>query len=307
MSSPPTSYEDISFEDIELLADRGHWPELLHLYRSPDLTAGSLRRFTGHVLVLEAPVEIAAAVVESQADDERGYSGPAWEVIGQRPWAEVSQHLRPQRIRHLVACTRAMFGEDLSQDTSLDPIAFGVPFVLQPWEFEHWEFDVSMSGYGRRSFAGGAFSALPMVSPVELPVADPTPVDHPAVPLLNEICGWAAAHAFRGTAWEAATVASARTTKTGAEVAFDVVYPELVQYGSGESAYGWNRGKAIGRLAAWRALAAMAGAANSVNALVERLRCVTWEEHDDEIWYLHVAMEDPAQGITWTLSGQTFD
>ncbi|MEE3922552.1 hypothetical protein V2I01_42125 [Micromonospora sp. BRA006-A] len=36
---------------------------------------------------------------------------------------------------------------------------------------------------------------------------------------------------------------------------------------------------------------------DSVSALVERLHCVAWQEPDDEIWYLHLAMEDPAQGI----------
>lgn len=37
------------------------------------------------------------------------------------------------------------------------------------------------------------------------------------------------------------------------------------------------------------------------------MNCVVWQEPDDEIWYLHLAMEDPAQGTAWVLTGNDFD
>ncbi|MFE3205706.1 hypothetical protein [Embleya sp. NPDC059237] len=62
----------------------------------------------------------------------------------------------------------------------------------------------------------------------------------------------------------------------------------------------------------WYALTAMAGLPHGappqhVTAMVDRLRCVGWGEPDDELWFVHIAMEDPEQGITWVLNGQDFD
>ncbi|MET7748771.1 hypothetical protein [Micromonospora sp. NPDC005367] len=60
------------------------------------------------------------------------------------------------------------------------------------------------------------------------------------------------------------------------------------------------------------ALAAMADVTPATDphcttAFVERLHCVAWQESDDEIWYLHLAMEDPDQGSAWVLTGNDFD
>lgn len=69
-------------------------------------------------------------------------------------------------------------------------------------------------------------------------------------------------------------------------------------------------GTAHGRLALWRALTAMAGADGpngpdraEVDALVARMRCFTWHEPAAGLRHLHVALEDPACGLSWAVSG----
>lgn len=118
--------------------------------------------------------------------------------------------------------------------------------------------------------------------------------------------------AFRGTAWEAAGVVAAQGALLGAEFTFAAAYRSVIQLAGGESAYGYPTGHALGRAALWRAPAAMTGLPapvpfGEVNALVERLHCVGWREGDDDIWFVHLAMADPEQGIAWTLTGQDFD
>ncbi|MGF1432512.1 hypothetical protein, partial [Kitasatospora sp. LaBMicrA B282] len=44
-----------------------------------------------------------------------------------------------------------------------------------------------------------------------------------------------------------------------------------------------------------------------VTALVARLRCFTWCEDGDEVWHLHLALEDPVSGLAWAVSGRDYD
>jgi hypothetical protein len=79
-----------------------------------------------------------------------------------------------------------------------------------------------------------------------------------------------------------------------------------------EHAHEGRNGEAYGRESLWRALAAMAGAAptdfDSVNAFVQRLRCVAWAEPDPRmLYYIHLAIEDAEQSVTWVLDGQERD
>ncbi|GAA2247166.1 MULTISPECIES: hypothetical protein [Kitasatospora] len=109
----------------------------------------------------------------------------------------------------------------------------------------------------------------------------------------------------------------ARSRVTGGHIPFCAAYPALVQAASGSPALG----SADGRLALWRVLSAMTGETRlplpggavagvdvpEVNALIARLRCFTWCEPADEVWYVHLAVEDPATGLAWAVSGAEVD
>ncbi|MGK4584193.1 hypothetical protein [Kitasatospora sp. HPMI-4] len=104
---------------------------------------------------------------------------------------------------------------------------------------------------------------------------------------------------------------------TGGHIPFCAAYPALVQAASDSPALG----AANGRLTLWRALSAMTGGPRlpvpaagppgvdvpEVNALIARLRCFTWCEPADEVWYVHLAVEDPATGLAWAVSGAELD
>ncbi|GAB0104741.1 hypothetical protein JMUB6875_37160 [Nocardia sp. JMUB6875] len=93
-----------------------------------------------------------------------------------------------------------------------------------------------------------------------------------------------------------------------AVVEFTSAYPALLRIFGGDAAYG-GVSEARGRLALWRLLRVLAGSTDPVDVggFVARIRCVTWQDPCDEIWYLHLAIEDPDCGMTWVLDGQDFD
>ncbi|MFD0530716.1 hypothetical protein ACFQ1I_35100 [Kitasatospora arboriphila] len=121
--------------------------------------------------------------------------------------------------------------------------------------------------------------------------------------LSHTLAPWLTAVCVQGTAPDAAArLAPGRRVLAG-HLPFAAAYPALVQAASGTP----RLGTAHGRLAVWHLLAAMVGTARpvaaEVNALVARLRCLAWSEPRDELWYLHLALEDPATGLAWAVSG----
>ncbi len=306
----------VSYRNLNLLADEGRWRDLLELAAAADVATAEERREVAHVVALEAPAKIAAAVLDEFADDDEGYLGPLWEVVAHRPWRELSPHLRNPRIRHLVAHTRVLRGEDLRSAPDLDPELLGAPSCLQPWEATRWDIELDVPGYGRSSAGGTTLPIFParLVDPRPFPFPFPAaavrPGRHGALPTLAGLSRMTRAYTFHGTAWEAASaVAAHRVVRRGAQFSFAAAYPSLVHLATGVLADARGTGQALGRAAVWRALAAMAGSTRPagpepIGALVERLRCVGWREPRDRLLYVHLAMEDPEQGLTWVLDGQ---
>lgn len=318
----------VSYGDLDLLADAGRWHDLLRFAATVKAGPVDQRRETAHVVALEAPAGIAAAAAELFPDDDKGSPGPLWEVVAQNhTWRDLTPHLADPRTRHLTAHTRVLHGEDLRAAADLDPQPLDAPLCLLPWEAATWHSTLDIPEYDRTGSSGCTIWACPsqLADPKPLPVTTVRPAPHAAVALLDRLSPATQAYAFHGTAWEAASVVATDRARMprgqrwqglrgreGSQVRFADVYPSLVHLATGEGPYARRTGQALGRTALWKALAAMADGTpaagpDSVTALVERLHCVVWQEPDDEIWYLHLAMEDPAQGIAWVLTGNDFD
>ncbi|KJS56162.1 hypothetical protein VM98_08945 [Streptomyces rubellomurinus subsp. indigoferus] len=325
----------ITYEDRRLraLADDGRWPELLAAYRqgraaaverAGEATAAALTAPLGHLIAYSAPPELAVRLFDADggpgaaagvADHD---AGPLWEVLATRhSWLRLAPLLGPAAVRRLVAHTRVLLGEDLSYGA--EPDGEGVPLCLEPWEAAGWEEGARVREYLPCGGARSALLTLPAdregLGVVELP----DPADRlggqraarasAATAALAELAPWAEAVCVRGPApLAAARVAVAARGAYGRRVVggylpFALVCPALVQ----AAAAGRARGSAHGRLALWRALGAMAGAGGpdraEVNALVARMRCFTWLEPAAGLRHLHVALEDPASGVAWALSG----
>lgn len=321
------------------LADAGNWDRLMDLYERADAAARTeaaagaatadrsrvRRSEIARLLALEAPARYAVRALAREYADRAG--APAgmrlglWEVLATRPWAELDAHLTHRELRHLVAHSRVLRGDDLSAVAGLDPAVFaGVPFALQPWEAAHWDpRGGMMRGFSRQGEGGGLLTAFPygdVRRPVPLPRPDGPPRDRAAAPgMLGST--WIEPFTVRATAWQAAAYAASLppdpiAVPEGGEVEFAAAYPALLAAAAGEGAYSSVESEGLGRVAVWRALAAMGGFPEpldpaAVAELVGRLRCVAWSHPSDEIWFVHVAVEDPAQGRSWVFDGQTFD
>lgn len=320
----------ITYECRELrtLADEECWPELLGLYRESRAIGTTLRGEAqgaaetaplGHLIAYGAPPELAARLFDQDggpgtaatvADHD---AGPLWEVLATRhSWRRLAPLLGPARVRRLVQHTRVLLGEQLGHGA--EPDRDGVPPALEPWELAGWEPAGRVRDYLRTGGARRPLLTLPAgregLGPLVLPEPATQVRELTATRLLAAAVPWATARCVRGSGPAAAARLATRRQVTGGYLPFGAVYPALVQAASDRP----SRGSAQGRIAIWRLLAAMTGEPGpgrvdpqEVNTLVARLRCFTWCEPADELRFVHLALEDPATGLAWSLSGSVYE
>ncbi|MFF2074115.1 hypothetical protein ACFVXG_05085 [Kitasatospora sp. NPDC058162] len=315
------TYEDHS---VRALAEDGRWPELLAAYRqgraaavvqAGEQAAVALTAPLGHLIAYAAPPELAVRLFD--ADGGAGTfagagdhdAGPLWEVLATRhSWLRLAPLLGPAPVRRLVAHTRVLLGEDLSYGAEPDPE--GVPLRLESWEKAGWDEAARVREYLPGGGARSAVLTLPAsregLGGVDLPRSAARPGGQRVTRGLAELAAlapWAEVVCVRGPAPLAAAVLSRARRVVGGFLPFALAYPALVQ----AAAVGRTHGCAHGRLRLWRALGAMAGAEGpnrpEVDALVARMRCFTWQEPTAGLRHLHVALEDPASGVAWAVSG----
>ncbi|MFD0398167.1 hypothetical protein ACFVHI_08800 [Kitasatospora sp. NPDC127121] len=316
----------ITYEDHRLraLADDGRWPELLTAYRqgraaaverAGEEPAAALTAPLGHLIAYSAPPELSVRLfdrdggpgtVAGVADHD---AGPLWEVLATRhSWLRLAPLLVPAPVRRLVAQTRVLLGEDLSYGAEPDPE--GMPLLLAPWETAGWDEGARVRQYLPCGGARSALLTLPAsregLGEVVLPAPGARLGGQRATRALAALADWAEVVCVRGPAPQAAAQLARRSRVTGGYLPFALVYPALVQ----AAVVDRGRGSAHGRLALWRALVAMAGAEGTdgpdraeVDALVARMRCFIWHEPAAGLRHLHVALEDPACGLAWAVSG----
>ncbi|MFD7640649.1 hypothetical protein ACFV4P_08340 [Kitasatospora sp. NPDC059795] len=290
------------------LAARGRWEELVERFRLARALGDALAAPLGHLVAYGAPAEIAARLFDPAAGPGTAATagdhdaGPLWEVLATRhPWPVLAALPLPPEIRRLAAHTRALLGEDGDGD--------GTEFRLRPWEDVGWERDTRVREYLP---GGGARRALHLAPPtreglgvIELPSPGARLTGLPATALLAALAEWTTAVCVRGRATDAAAQLAAGPDVTGGQLPFAALYPALVHLASARR----DRGAAQGRLAVRQLLTAMdctaTPGATAVDALVGRLHCLAWTEPGDELRHLHLALEDPATGLAWALSGTT--
>ncbi|MFI9784206.1 hypothetical protein ACIHEI_11990 [Kitasatospora sp. NPDC051984] len=286
------------------LAARGQWEELLKRFRLARALGDALAGPLGHLVAYGAPAALAARLFDPDGGPGAAATvgdhdaGPLWEVLATRhPWPVLAALPLPPAIRHLAAHTRALLGEET-----------GATYRLRPWEDCGWERDTRVREYLP---GGGARRALHLAPPtreglgvLELPSPGARLTGLPATALLAGLSGWTTAVCVRGRATDAAAQLAAGPDVTGGQLPFAALYPALVHLASARP----DLGAAQGRLAVRELLTAMSGpGAAGVDALVARLHCLAWTEPGDDLRHLHLALEDPATGLAWALSGTTPD
>ncbi|MEU6583346.1 hypothetical protein [Nocardia sp. NPDC046763] len=281
--------------------------------------------------ILDGQTELAAEALDRATLHGRAwtYRQPLCDIFAQNhSWADARSYLIDPRLRLRVAHARALRGEDLTrvdlrseEPSDREPEEAGhwsVPLQLQPWESRHWDavWLTRHHDWGSQ----GPSSCFPL-NDHPLPIPLSANVFDGLVGTVEslgdyELSGWIrSVPIVLGTAEQAIAhhlevggCGHSKSTVPAAVVEFANAYPSLVRVFGGAGAYG-TVSESLGRLRVWRLLSVMIGSTSvaEINDLVDRTRCVAWQDPCDEIWYLHLALEDPLQGLTWVLDGQSFD
>lgn len=311
---------DQILREIDNLVDARSWDELERLRQRclvaferghqlwPAANAAAYR------LALEAPALQAVAAV--LADQARFTLGPLTEVIAQaHTWAELDPLLPEVPERAAIAQERIVRGDDLG-DATVDTHVFGTPLSLESWEPAY-----ELAAY--RSFdADFPSPAMPAMLPILLPAillpasAKPLDDDDVITSLRNVVAVWIEQSTGRvdtavveGTA-EAAIAALGVPSATGTDVTATEALAHLAWAAASGGAQGRRRGMAAGRFEAWWTMAAATNqlddwpvAPDDLHEAASELRWVLWRPATPITgWELHLAIEDPLDGLAWAIS-----
>ena len=301
--------------EIDRRCDRRDWDGLVRLR---DRSRAALQRgkqlwpaaaHAEYRLALEAPGPWAAAVLVEGAG--RFTLGPLPEVAASaHAWSELRPHLSPGPLATVCGHERVVRGDDLTGDPLLDPAVLDLPPALAAWEPAY-----PVASY-RAATADFPTPALPRPVPVALPAAG-RPVDDPtACDALVELArAWTAESNGRAEAVCVEGRAAAAVARLGpprarmAELTPAQAMAAMGWTAASGGAHGRRRGMATGRFGAWWAAAALCGMVGDwpvdpadLGAAVAELRWWSWDA-DEPItgWSLHLAVEDPADGLAWAV------
>jgi len=285
--------------------------------------------------VLDAHTPAAAVALEQASKGDRWwrFHRAQCDMFAQNhSWAESEVYLSDPRLRLRVAHARVLRGEHLAaqallseqpRDCAPEEVGFwSVPLRLEPWEARHWNPDLLV--HYREGGSSGSSGQTIRFPPERLECPELLPATHfqgrtGKVESLGAygLSGWIE---WVTTVYGTAEQAAAHQIEVGgcghptsevraAIVDFASAYPALLGIFGGAAVYGGRVSESLGRLKVWRLLGELADSnvTADITSFVDRTRCVTWHHPCDEIWYLHLAMEDPSRGISWVLDGQDFD
>lgn len=304
---------------IDALVDRRAWADLEKLRqqcraayeRGHQLWPGA--NAAAYRLALEAPA--AFAVEPVLADDVLFALGPLTEVIAQNhTWDELAPLLPDGPLRAAIAQERILRGDDLSSE-NIDTAVFGTATTLQSWEPNY-----ELATYNPFN-AESPSPATPSLAQVLLPgPGAPIPDDDVIDALRNVVAVWVEQStgrvdtvAIEGTAEQAiATLGVPGALAT--DVGVDTALAHLAWAAASGGAKGNRRGMAAGRFEAWWVVAAATNQLDDwpvdpadLSEAASELRWVLWRPGtrpgtQQLGWELHLAIEDPLDGLAWAIS-----
>ena len=265
-------------------------------------------QFVDYRQALEAPAERAARVVVDGAG--RFALGPLWEVAAStHTWAELEPYVESTRMRALVAAERVLRGEVVTGDLDLEVL--GTPFALMPWE----------PGYSPAVYRSDR-ADFPAPDPIHLEplpgVPEPQVADDPDSEdaLFGLIRTWVEesngiAHVATVAGDAVAAIATVSSVPTdGSRIGFADALALMAWAGANGGAHGSRRGGAVGRSAAWAAVAALADLEwpSDPAELGAAGAGLNWWRFQPRRqiggWQLGLAASDPQEGLAWAISGR---
>lgn len=258
-------------------------------------------------LALDAPAEWAGPAVS--AGRTRFTLGPLSEVAAStKAWDALEPFLAPGPERALTAHERVVRGEDL-EDATIDPLVMELPLTLTGWEpryqtATYWSDRVESATPPRpKPSAESLGSPGPIVDDTEGCRALMALVDH----WVDTSNGRAQTVCVEGSAVSAvAALGLERAALAPVEPSLAMAWMAWAAATGG--AHGRRRGAAAGRFSAWWAAHELAGLEWPVEAgrlgdAIEKLEWFLWSDGSpDTGWSLRLAVESPAEAISWALS-----
>ena len=290
-------------------------------------------------LALEAPASWAASVLVEGAG--RFALGPLPEVAAStHTWAELAPHVVAGPAAGLAAHERVVRGEDVGDARSSGLEVLELPGALCQWE-PAYAVATYRAGGGDFP-APPLPALAPLVLPDRVSVLDAVVDDVETCAAMRALVerwvvesdGVVEVVAVRGSAESAITAVASASEASGSEPSAsepsasepnpsgaggpargaDVTPAQalaaMAWAGASGGAHGRRRGAAVGRFGAWWALAAVAGLLDDwplppelLGEAAAELRWLLWEpSRRPGGWSLHLAVEDPADGLAWAIT-----
>ena len=319
----------VELADVDALTDKvdalcfdGAWSAVVDLR---DRCRAALERgkqlwpaaaYAEYRLALDAPGPVAASVADSAA--ERFTLGPFSEVMAStHTFADLAHHLVPTPAASITAHERVVRGEDLRADdiAMTLPDVLGLPLRLEPWEPV---YPVAKYEPGKATFPTPDAHGLRLLAGPHPPSADVVRDPEVVEALVDLAQAWvrgsngrAQAVAVEGTAAQAIAALGPQHVRMAPITGADAMAWMAWTAASG-GANGRRRGMAAGRHAAWWALAALAGLADSddepatpdeLGRALDELRWYLWDDGSPATgWVLRLAVEEPTENLAWAVS-----
>ncbi|MGK2956978.1 MAG: DUF6183 family protein [Acidimicrobiales bacterium] len=266
-------------------------------------------------LALQAPGQWAASAIHDGGG--RFALGPLTEVAAStHTWEEIAPYLQPGPTASLFAHECVIRGEVLTDNPLAAELAtlnvVDLPLELKPWEPEYC---VATYHPDRIESAGPAQPTMPTTT---LPSAGQGVEDNDSEaalrslvePWIVESNGSAKFVGVKGSAESAVASLAGDLTIGLAEVTTVEALRHLAWAGASGGAHGRRRGAGLGRFGAWWVLRALGGLPDDEpldpdelgEAAVE-LRWMLWTPSGPQTgWNLHLAAEDPEEGLAWAFT-----
>ena len=315
---------DELLRDIDRLVDAEDWDGLVDLR---DRCRRALERGrqlwpaaanAEYRLALDAPGQWAASVLVPGAGQFA--LGPLPEVAAStHSWDELAPHAPPGPPASLAAHERVVRGEDLTGDDRVDPGVLELPLQLQEWEPAYPLAVYTPTETRHDDVAPPPMSSLEVRAETAVRAVDDADAGRALVDLAGAWTtgsnGRASAVAVKGGA-PAAFAALGATSVRVASIDAGHALAHMAWAAASGGAHGRRRGMATGRFAAWWAVAAMAGLLDDwpvppddLGEAATSLRWYRWLPDDGSSvtgWSLHLAVEDPAEGLAWAVAATDF-
>jgi hypothetical protein len=258
-------------------------------------------------LALDGPADRAVAVL---GDGKGRYGpGPLWEVAASRhAWVELDPLVTIPTLRALIGHERSIRGDQVDPD-SIDGRILEVSPIVESWEPDYPGAVYRADG---ADFPEGDRSPLVWADlPDEFEIVDDEGAAEALLALVrpwwDESSGHADVIQVEGDALGAIRALGPRRARV-ADVSLAEALSAMVWTGASGGAFGSRRGTPVGRMLAWWVLAALLGydeIPDDPSALEEasELRWLLWDPGDAiGGWALHLAVEDPQNGLAWAIS-----